>query len=92
MSDFEKSLENYKKISPLFPSHKHETEREGFEDTTGATQSDFFPVVWEVSHREVHSGDSASDSPLLLKKVLTLRTRLSPTKKWEKCFELQVQN
>lgn len=92
MSDFEKSLQKYKKISPLFLSHTHETEREGFQDTTSAEQSDFFPVVKEIPHGECDSGDSSSESPLLLEKVLTLETSLSPTKKREKFVELQVQN
>jgi hypothetical protein len=50
MSGFEKSLQNYKKISPLFLSHKHETEREGFKYTTSAKESGFFPVKEKICY------------------------------------------
>jgi hypothetical protein len=48
MSGFEKSLQNYKKKSPLFLSHKHETEREGFKYTTGVKESGFFPLIKKI--------------------------------------------
>jgi hypothetical protein len=48
--ELEKSLQNYKKISPLFLSHKNETEREGFKYTTSAKESGFFPVIKKICY------------------------------------------
>jgi hypothetical protein len=66
MFAFEKFLQNYKKKSPLFLSHKYVTEREGFKDTTSAKEIGFFPLIKTMAHRVSNSGLSSTESPLLL--------------------------
>ena len=92
ISELKKSLWNYKKKSPLFLSHKHETEREGFKYTTSAKEIGFLPLIQKISNRVFHSGDSSSHTPLLLQRVLTLQTSVCWVRKRQDCQELQVQN
>ena len=85
MTEVEKSLQNYKKKSPLFLSHKHETEREGFKDTTSAKEIDFFPLIKTRAHRVCNSGHSLTESPLFLQPYRHHSVGLEKERTTEKC-------